>query len=426
MRIGIIGGGAAGFFSAITAKENYPQAEIVIFEKSLMLLSKVRVSGGGRCNLTNGCTSIDELCKAYPRGGRQLKKAFGVFNTIHTMDWFESRGVPLAIQEDNCVFPVSQDSLSIVNCLLNEAKRLGVEIKTGMGVQSLKRIFDTTIGESDEKTLENIGEKLELVFLEEEYAPELFDKVIVSTGGSPTSNGLDWLEEFGHKIEEPVPSLFTFNMPAEPITELMGVVVENVSVGIQGTKIKAKGPLLITHWGMSGPAILKLSSFGARICSEYDYNFKIQVNWVDEQNSDMVTNELKSIIETHPHKILTTIRPYSIPLRLWQYLLEKSELSPDKKWVELGSKSVNRLMNVLTNDEYSVKGKSSFRDEFVTCGGISLQSVDMNTMQSKVCKNIYFAGEVLDIDAVTGGYNLQCAWTTGYIAGLLKDTAPQS
>jgi len=405
MKIGIIGGGAAGFFSAITAKENYPSARVVILEKSLIVLSKVRISGGGRCNVTNGCTSIEELCKAYPRGGRQLKRAFRTFNNTHAMEWFESRGVPLVIQADDCVFPISQDSLSIVNCFLSEAKRLGVEIKTGMGVKALRRV----------------GEKLEVIFLDEEVTPEIFDKIIVTTGGSPKRDGLRWLEELGHQIEEPVPSLFTFNMPAESITELMGVVVENTIVGIQGTKIKAKGPLLITHWGMSGPAILKLSSFGARICSESDYNFKIQVKWVDEQNSDMVAEELKNIIESHPHKILTTIRPYSIPLRLWQYLLEKSELSPDKKWVEIGNKSVNRLTNILTNDEYSVKGKSSFRDEFVTCGGISLQSVDMNTMQSKVCKNLYFAGEVLDIDAITGGYNLQCAWTTGYIAGQLND-----
>jgi predicted Rossmann fold flavoprotein len=303
-----------------------------------------------------------------------------------------------------------------------------------MGVKTLRRLVEKSVGKDVEKiedksvekiiekTPENFGEKLELTFLEEELTPEIFDKVIVTTGGSPKRDGLKWLEELGHQIEEPVPSLFTFNMTAEPITELMGVVVEDTIVGIQGTKIKAKGPLLITHWGMSGPAILKLSSHGARILSECSYNFKIQVNWVNEPNSDLVAAELKNIIETHPHKILSTIRPYALPQRLWLYLLEKSELSPDKKWVEIGSKSVNRLMNVLTNDEYSVNGKSAFRDEFVTCGGISLQSVNMNTMQSKVCNSLYFAGEVLDIDAITGGYNLQCAWTTGYIAGLLKNS----
>jgi len=415
MNIGIIGGGAAGFFAAINAKERHPSARVVIFEKSLTVLSKVRVSGGGRCNLTNGCTDIDELCKAYPRGGRQLKRLFHTFNTTHSMDWFESRGVPLVIQEDNCVFPVSQNSLSIVDCLISEARGLGVEIHTGMVVKSL-RIVDNEFDGKDEN-------KIELTFLADEFAPEIFDKVIVTTGGSPRREGLDWLENLGHRIEYPVPSLFTFNMPAEPITELMGVVVENVIVGIQGTKIKANGPLLVTHWGMSGPAILKLSSLGARILNEASYNFRIQINWASEQNNDIVSSALQSMAEEHPHKLLSNIRPFSLPSRLWLYLLEKSDLSPDKKWIEVGKKGINRLTTTLTNDEYTVKGKSAFREEFVTCGGVSLQSVDMGTMQSKVCKNLYFAGEVLDIDAITGGYNLQCAWTTGYVAGLLKDSS---
>lgn len=404
MKIGIIGGGAAGFFSAIAAKENYPDSRVIIFEKSQKLLSKVKISGGGRCNVTNGCTSIEELCKAYPRGGRQLNKAFQVFNTSHAIEWFESRGVPLVIQEDNCVFPLSQDSQSIINCFLREAKKLGVEVKTGMGVKSLR----------------SVGEMLELQFLDEKLQPEVFDKIIVTTGGSPKRKGLEWLEESGHKIEDPVPSLFSFNMPAEPITRLMGVVVENTIVSIQGTKIKAKGPLLITHWGMSGPAILKLSSHGARILSECEYNFTIQVNWVNELNSDLVADELRIITEAHSNKILSNIRPFSLPVRLWLYLLDKTEIPADKKWGELGKKGVNKLMNVLTNDEYSVKGKSTFSEEFVTCGGISLKSIDMSTMQSKACKNLYFAGEVMDIDAITGGYNLQCAWTTGFIAGKLK------
>lgn len=404
MKIGIIGGGAAGFFSAIAAKENYPDSSVIIFEKSQNLLSKVKISGGGRCNVTNGCDTIEELCKAYPRGGRQLKKAFQIFNNKHTIEWFETRGVPLVIQEDNCVFPLSQDSQSIINCFLREAKRLGVEIKTGMGVKALRCV----------------GEMLELQFLDEKFQPEVFDKIIVTTGGSPKKKGLEWMEELNHKIEEPVPSLFAFNMPSEPVTNLMGIVVENAITGIQGTKIKADGPLLITHWGMSGPAILKLSSYGARILSECGYNFKININWVNELNNDSVANELSTIAQLHSGKIISNIRPYSLPQRLWMHLLEKIEIPADKKWGELGKKGINKLMNVLTNDEYSVKGKSTFSEEFVTCGGISLQSVDMSTMQSKVCKNLYFAGEVMDIDAITGGYNLQCAWTTGFIAGKLK------
>lgn len=404
MKIAIIGGGAAGFFSAIAAKENYPISEVVIFEKSQKLLSKVKISGGGRCNVTNGCDTIAELCKAYPRGGRQLKKAFQIFNNKHTIEWFETRGVSLVIQEDNCVFPISQDSQSIINCFLREAKKLGVDIKTGMGVKAIRIV----------------GEMLELQFLDDKFLPEVFDKIIVTTGGSPKKRGLEWLEELDHKIEEPVPSLFAFNMPSEPVTNLMGIVVDNVITGIQGTKIKADGPLLITHWGMSGPAILKLSSYGARILSEYGYNFKININWVNELNNDIVANELSTIAQLHSGKIMSNIRPYSLPQRLWMHLLEKSEIPADKKWGELGKKGVNKLMNVLTNDEYSVKGKSTFSEEFVTCGGVSLQSIDMSTMQSKVCKNLYFAGEVMDIDAITGGYNLQCAWTTGFIAGKLK------
>jgi len=403
MKIGIIGGGAAGFFAAISAKENYPDARVIIFEKSQQLLSKVKISGGGRCNVTHACESVDELCSAYPRGGKKLKKAFHIFNTDDTMSWFESRGVPLVIQDDNCVFPVSQDSQSIIDCFLLETKKLGIEIKTDVEIKAIRQS----------------GEHLELEFTKKENAAEIFDKVIVTTGGSPDRSGLHWLEALGHKIEAPVPSLFTFNMPDEPITRLMGVVVENTMVNIQGTKLRSSGPLLITHWGMSGPAIINLSSYGARILNELDYNFKVQVNWVNEQNNDVVAEQLRNIVEAHSGKILTNYRPYFLPARLWDFLLEKCGLPADKTWDELGKKGMNKLVNVLTNDEYTVKGRTTFREEFVTCGGVSLESVDMNTMQSKVCKNLYFAGEILDIDAITGGYNLQCAWTTGFIAGKL-------
>jgi predicted Rossmann fold flavoprotein len=403
MEIAIIGGGAAGFFSAITAKENHPSANVVIFEKSRKLLAKVKVSGGGRCNVTNGCDSIKKLAEAYPRGGGPLKKAFRVFNNKHAMQWFESRGVPLVIQDDGCVFPVSQNSQSIIDCLIGEAVRLKIHIETGMGVTAIHPVDG----------------KLELSFAKEGEAPEIFDKVIVTTGGSPKRKNLEWLEKLGHKIEEPVPSLFTFNMPTEPVRELMGIVVEKTLVNIQGTKLKSDGPLLITHWGMSGPAILRLSAFGARLLSEKNYEFKIQVNWVNVQRHDAVMADLQNIVESHPQKILSSIRPYSLPDRLWRYLLEKSDLPMDKKWNELGKKGLNKMVGVLTNDIYSVKGKTTFKEEFVTCGGVSLESVDMNTMQSKVCDNLYFAGELLDIDGITGGFNFQAAWTTGFIAGKL-------
>ncbi len=403
MEVAVIGGGAAGFFSAIAVKENFPNASVVIFEKSQRVLAKVKISGGGRCNVTNGLTNIPELCKAYPRGGRSLKKAFRTFSTGDTIEWFAKRGVPLVTQSDNCVFPASQDSQTIIDCFLREAKRLKITIETGKGV----------------KGITPIDEKLELQFTKGDTTPRQFHKVIVTTGGSPRSEGLKWLEQLNHKIETPVPSLFTFNIPNNRITKLMGVVVDNALVSIQGTRLKSNGPLLITHWGMSGPAILKLSSYGARLLSEKEHIFTIQVNWVNEQNHELVANSLLSLSHEHSKKIIVNIRPYGLCTRLWIYLLEKTEVPANKKWGELGKKSINKLTNLLTNDIYLVKGKSTFRDEFVTCGGVSLESIDFNTMQSKVCKNLYFAGEVLDIDAITGGFNLQAAWTTAFIAGKL-------
>lgn len=401
MKIAIVGGGAAGFFASISAKEHNTDAKVVIFEKSNQVLSKVKISGGGRCNLTNGCDSIAELCKAYPRGGKGLKKAFYLFNNKHTIEWFQARGVPLVVQDDLRVFPQSGISQSIIDCFLDEAKRLEIEIKTG---KSVKAIIPT-------------NDKLGIVFEHNVDRPEKFDRVIVTTGGSPQQSGLKWLEKLGHKIENPVPSLFSFNMPVEVITELMGVSVEKAMLRIQGTKLISDGPLLVTHWGMSGPAILKLSSFGARILHEMDYKFNIQVNWANEQNAEMVLLLLNDIVKEHSHKSLSNFRPYNLPGRLWTYLLEKIDLSDSKTWKEIGKKGMNRLVNVLTNDTYTVYGKSTFKDEFVTCGGVSLESVNMTTMESKVVKNLYFAGEILDIDAITGGFNFQAAWTTGWIAG---------
>ncbi|MCB0761364.1 MAG: NAD(P)/FAD-dependent oxidoreductase, partial [Flavobacteriales bacterium] len=391
-------------FAALAVKENHPEAEVEILEKSQKLLAKVKVSGGGRCNVTNGCRSISQLVKAYPRGGKQLKKIFPQFHTAHAYEWFENRGVPLVIQEDGCVFPQSQDSQSIIDCFLHESRRLGVRIKTGVGVS----------------TLHPEEGKLRIEFINNGHPPKVYDKVIVATGGSPKRQGLEWLEQLGHRIEDPVPSLFTFNMPNEPIRELMGIVVENAHTNIQGTKLKANGPLLITHWGMSGPAILVLSSFGARILADQNYRFRVQVNWVAEFNNDTVWQELQSIIAEHPKKAVSNYRPYHLPDRLWLFLLDKCDIPADKKWSELSAKNLNKLVSVLTNDVYSVSGKTTFKEEFVTCGGVSLLDVDIRTMQSQKIPNLYFAGEVLDIDAITGGYNFQAAWTTGFIAGKLE------
>lgn len=404
MEVAIIGGGAAGFFAAISVKENFPDATVVIFEKSKTILAKVKISGGGRCNLTNGCSSIKELAEAYPRGGNALKRAFRIFNNHDAMQWFEARKVPLVIQEDHCVFPLSQDSQSIIDCFLQQTSRFNIKIELERGI----------------KTIRKVGDKLQLSFIGGKVLPRTFDKVIVATGGSPQRAGLEWLGKLGHKIADPVPSLFTFKMPDEPVTELMGIVVENTLVSIQGTKLKSEGPLLITHWGMSGPAILKLSAWGARLLSEKGYDFKVQVNWTHVRNQDLVVAELQSIAAEHPKKILANVRPYALPERLWSYLLEKSDLPPDKKWREIGKSGLNRLVGVLTHDVYAVKGRTQFRDEFVTCGGVSLESIDFKTMQSKVCENLYFAGEVMDIDGITGGYNFQAAWTTAFIAAKLN------
>ncbi len=404
MNVAVIGGGAAGFFSAINAKENYPNANVIIFEKSQKTLSKVKISGGGRCNVTNGTSSINELHKAYPRGGKKLKKIFNEFGTPETINWFESRGVPLYTQDDNRVFPKSNNSQSIIDCLFNEINRLGISLKLGVGIFEIKQE-------------EN---QLKLFFKNEGIEPQLFDKVIVATGGSPKKEGLMWLKKLGHSIENPVPSLFTFNMPNAPITKLMGLVAEPTLVSIQGTKLKSTGPLLITHWGMSGPAILKLSAFGARILNEKNYDFKIQVNWVNEANNEKITDQINQIVKANPKKLITNIKPFNLPERLWIYLIERSQLPNNKKWDELGNKGKNKLVNLLSNDIYQVKGKTTFKEEFVTCGGISLESISLKNMESKTCKNLYFSGEILDIDAITGGYNFQAAWSTGFVAGKLK------
>jgi len=405
MKIAIIGGGAAGFFAAISAKEHHASAQVILFEKSNKLLAKVRISGGGRCNVTTGCTTAKQLTEAYPRGGKALKKAFKVFHPKDTMAWFESRGVALKTEADGRVFPVSDSSQTIIDCLMKAAQKLGVQIEMSKGIQA---IHPTT------------GDRLRLEFLDKNTSPQTFDKVIVATGGSPKRRGLEWLEKLGHQIVEPVPSLFTFNMPSESVIKLMGVVANQAIVSIQGTKLKAEGPVLVTHWGMSGPAILKLSSLGARILSEYNYEFKAQINWVNTPNQDAVIAALQDIAEEHPQKMLSSVKPFSLPQRLWLYLLERSEIPTEKRWNELGKKARNKLTTTLSNDVYNVNGKTTFKEEFVTCGGVSLDSIDTKTMQSRVCPNLYFAGEVMDVDGITGGFNFQAAWTTGFIAGKLK------
>jgi hypothetical protein len=401
MKVAIIGGGAAGFFAAIAVKENYPHAEVILFEKGKKVLSKVKVSGGGRCNVTNGTSSIKALSAAYPRGGKQLKKAFSVFNTVHCRKWFEDRGVALKEESDGRVFPVSDNSQTIIDCFLHTTQRLGIEIQRQNAVIALRPLnnqFELTTSTTT----------------------QLFDKVIVASGGSPKLSGLEWLSALGHQIEPPVPSLFTFNMPKEAIRELMGVSVKEVALSIQGHKLQTNGALLITHWGMSGPAVLKLSAFAARDLHQMNYRFQLQVNWTAAQNHELVKTEIDQLKSTFPAKQLANQRPYQLPERIWLYLLDRYNIPARQKWSELSKKHSNILLNALTHDIYQVEGKTTFKEEFVTCGGVSLNSIDFKTMQSKACPGLYFCGEVLDIDGITGGYNFQAAWTTAFIAAKLN------
>lgn len=401
MQVAVIGGGAAGFFSAISAKTHHPDAKVTIYERSDKLLSKVKVSGGGRCNVTHHCFKVSELVKFYPRGEKPLKKAFGVFSTTDTINWFKERGVELKTEADGRMFPTTDSSQTIIDCLMGEVQKLGIGIKTKSSIKKL-----TQDGEGYLLRFKN-GETKSV------------DKVIVATGGSPRTEGFNWLRELGHTIEEPVPSLFTFNMPNEIIKQLMGVVANPATVRVMGTKLKSTGPLLITHWGMSGPAILKLSAFGARILNEMDYQFKALVNWTGEKSEQKIREVLAETVFQNPKKRIQNVNPFGLPGRLWEFLLVKIEVSETMIWNNMGKKNINKMVHILMNDEYSVSGKTTFKEEFVTCGGISLQDADIKTMQSKPSPNLYFAGEVLDIDGVTGGFNFQAAWTTGFIAGRL-------
>ena len=398
-KVGVIGGGAAGFFAAISAKQHHPEAEVVLFEKTTKVLGKVKISGGGRCNVTYHCHEVNDLIQAYPRGGRQLKSMFYYFGPKETEDWFTSRGVDLKVENDGRMFPVSDDSQSIIDCLQNSCSQLGVKQVLNASAQSLHPT----------------GEQWKVCFPDKE---EVFDALIITTGGSPKEKGFDWLRELGHRIVTPVPSLFTFNMPKENITDLMGVVAQNATVSIVGSKVKTQGPLLITHWGMSGPAILKASAFAARELADCQYQFTIRVQWM-EKNVNAIYTSLTETVEQFPNKQIGKHKPFDLPQRLWGYLLEKTNIPQKRHWNEVGEKNLRRLVERLSNDHYQVEGKTTFKEEFVTCGGVNLKDVNLKTMESKVAKGIYFAGEVLDIDAITGGYNFQAAWSGGFLAGKL-------
>lgn len=398
MKIAIIGGGAAGFFAALTAKKEFPSAEVTIYEKAARVLAKVKISGGGRCNVTHACFENKLLATHYPRGENYLKKAFEQFNADSTIEWFKNRGVEMKTYPDGCIFPLSNDSQTIIDCFLTEASKLGIKI-----------LYNHSI---------ILVEKQDSVFIintrEKQFKAE---RLIVTIGGQPKRSGLEFLEKIGHAIIEPVPSLFTFNMPENPIRELMGNVVEKTTVKVEGTKLLGKGPLLVTHWGMSGPAILQLSAWGARILEEKNYHFAVLVNWLNDVRENELRKFIDETIINHGLKMIGNLNPFPITNRLWHFLMLKSEISQEIRWKDLGKKNINKLLNTLINDRYEVKGKTTFKEEFVTAGGVSLQDVDIKTMESRKVKGLFFAGEVLDIDGITGGFNFQSAWTTGFVAG---------
>lgn len=384
MKLAIIGGGAAGFFLAINAKEMMPDLEVTILEQQRKVLAKVEISGGGRCNCTNTFAEVSDLRQVYPRGATLLKRLFKQFGPADAYRWFEAHGVPLTVQADQCVFPQAQDSHAIIDCFLREAQKHGVRIQLGTKVED------------------------PLTLLQD------FDFVAVTTGGMTPHQHAAWSSlPLGGVGRGCVPSLFTFTIQDAALTALQGIVVENAIVSIPSTHFRTEGPLLITHWGMSGPAILKLSSHAARYLAEQHYQSPLLVNWTGESNTEEVRQHIIYNIETNAQKLVDNLHPYGLQARLWAYLLNKAQLQ-GRRCNELGKRGINRLVELLTNDTYALAGRSPYKDEFVTCGGISLDSVDKTTLESKTVPHLFYAGEVLDIDGVTGGFNFQAAWTTAY------------
>lgn len=400
MNVAIIGAGAAGCFAAIQIKRNNPKVNVTVYEAGIKPLIKVAVTGGGRCNLTNSFDGIRSLEEAYPRGARLLKRLFRTFDYKDVYQWFESEGVSLTTQDDECVFPVSQDAMEIVNTLVRLMRSLGVKLITRHRVAAINH-------EAED------GEYL-LTFSHGDVAKA--DAVVVTAGGSPQVRGLEMYEKLGLDIVSPVPSLFSLNLEKNhPMTALMGTVVNDVQARLVGTKLSAFGPLLITHWGVSGPAILKLSSYAARILAENDYKAQVAINWFGQANEAEVTSIITEIAEQNQKKLVSSVWPERFNNRMWCYLIDACGLRQDMRWGELGKKGLNKMVALLTNHTLNIVGKNKYKEEFVTCGGVALSNVNSSTLESKKHPHLYFAGEILDVDAITGGFNLQAAWTMGYV-----------
>ena len=389
----IVGGGAAGFFTAINTVEKNPKLKVAILERGKTVLEKVRISGGGRCNVTHACFAPNDLVKFYPRGEKELRGPFHQFCSGDTIEWFERHGVELKIEEDGRMFPTSDNSQTIIDCFLSATQKLGIQIVTGQSVQSIFKAENYWKVETNHET----------------FACE---KLIMTTGSNPKI--WDMLTELGHNIVSPVPSLFTFNIKDSRIKDLMGLSAF-AKVKLKGSKLEAAGPLLITHWGMSGPGILRLSAWGARELFDKNYQFTLQVNWLNEVTFEEAMDTLKELKQEHAKKTVSKKSPFELPNRLWESLVIASEIDSERKWADLSKKQLTDLANQLTNGEFQVNGKSTFKEEFVTAGGIDLKEINFKTMESKLHKNLFFAGEIVNIDAITGGFNFQNAWTSGFI-----------
>ncbi len=392
----VIGGGASGFFAAINAAVNFPEAKVIILEKTNKVLSKVRVSGGGRCNVTHHCVDNTELIKNYPRGEKELRQVFSQFTVTDTVDWFVKRGVKLKTESDGRMFPESNSSETIINCFLSEAQKYNIDIKLSEEVLSVTK---TDIG------------KLSVLTTKQ---PVLADAVICSIGGHHQLKNYSFLKQCGHTIDELIPSLFTLNLPQSNIKELMGLSVKSGTVKVTGTKHQYTGPVLITHWGLSGPAVLKLSAFAAYDFFKLNYHAGISINWTGFLNEEEIKQELNKY--TVSKALIVNVALFEIPKRLWEYLLIRAELNVSKPWIELGKKQLNKLVQVLMNDTYDMQGKTTFKEEFVTAGGINLKEINFKTMESKLVPHLFFCGEVINIDGITGGFNFQNAWSTAWIA----------
>jgi predicted Rossmann fold flavoprotein len=404
MRLIVIGGGAAGFFCAVNAARMDPNCKVTIVEKTSKLLSKVRISGGGRCNVTHACFSIPDMIKQYPRGVNFVKKTMHQFFTSDTIRWFEERNVKLKTEEDGRMFPVTDNSQTIIDCLIREANKHHVGIMMNRDVKSVRK-------QNGEWLLEMAnGEHLSC------------DKLCLACGGYPKASMFDWIKNTGHTIEDPVPSLFTFNMPGNRITALQGVSVPDAIVRVEGTKLIQRGPLLITHWGMSGPAVLKTSAWGARLLHEKSYEFTASVNWLPNMIEQDLRDQLNDFRQSIPAQFVYNRNAFGLPQRLWSHIVEEAGIASTVRWSDLNTASQHKLVKNLLRHEFSVKGKTTFKEEFVTAGGVKLSEIEANTMESRIHPGLYFAGEIMDVDGVTGGFNFQHAWTSGYIAakGIVK------